>query len=218
MLIRVGATQSDNLPNPPVVDNEDLRRAQEALARLASEMPNVAARSLNSTMKSVHTDVKKVLRATYNIKAGVIGGRIQVGKRASKDDISGYVRSKGYHIGLTTDLDSKAMAKQTDRGVEVNIRKDTGARLLPRTFIQPGRNSGKLIVLRRPGEPRGQSEKLVGRYAVDKPRLDAFYGPHPETLMNHPENWVQIQKLIAVRLDGNIEREIKAEFRYLGGK
>ena len=148
--------------------------------------------------------------------------RIKIPKRATKKDISGFVQSKGKHIGLTTDIDPAA--RQTRRGVTVNVKKSTGRQLFPRAFIRPGRNSGKLIVLRRPGDPSGQVENLYPRYGPEGSgsgkggTLDAFYGPHPETLINAPENWAKIQTKVGKRLDTNLTREIDAEFRRQEGK
>ena len=211
MRLQVGATQSDTQ-----MDTSDLEKAQRDLRALGNEMPHVAVRALNKTMTGTKTDAKDVIRQEYNIKAKVLTARIKIPKRATKNDISGFVQSKGGLLGLTSDLSTPT--SQTQRGVTVNIKKSTGRQLFPRAFIQPGRNSGKLIVLRRPGSPRGQTETLVPRYASDKPRLDAFYGPHPEVLYNAPENWAKIQAKVGKRLDTNLTREIDAEFRRQEGK
>ena len=223
MRIKINATSSYSTLAPPQVDTSDLQRAQRDLASLANEMPNVAVRALNKAMTGVKTDSKSVIRDAYNIKASTLDKRFYV-KRATRNDISGYVRSMGYHVGLTSDL--SVSTSQIKTGVSVNIKKATGRQLIPRAFIQPGRNSGKLIVLRRPGLPRGQHENLYARYgppgsaggAGSRATLDAFYGPHPEILYNAPENWAKIQKHAADRIDTNIEREIDAEFRRMDGK
>ena len=222
MRLQVGATQSDTQ-----MDTSDLESAQRDLRKLASAMPRAAVRALNETMKKVPEDVKNVISGQtgrYNIKAGAIKKRISIVKRASKGDITGVIKSKGGLLGLTSDLNTPT--SQTKRGVTVNVKKSTGRQLFPRAFIRPGRNSGKLIVLRRPGQPRGQTENLYPRYGPpgsagkvgSQATLDAFYGPHPETLINAPENWAKIQTKVGKRLDTNITREVDSEFRHLGGK
>ena len=212
----------------PVQD--DLAQAQKDLQRLSYEMPAVAVRALNKAMAGTKTDMKNVIRAEYNIKAGVIDERMSI-RKANRAQIQGHIQSKGKHIGLTSDLSTpakqpgaltakgrKSSAFGAGQGVVVNVKKSTGKQVIPRAFIRPGRGSGKLIVLRRPGDPPGQIDNLVGRYARSSPRLDAFYGPHPETLYNAPHNWAKIQSKAAERLDTNIEREIDAEFRKQQGK
>ena len=222
--------------NQPVQD--DLAQAQRDLQRLSYEMPAVAVRALNKAMAGTKTDMKNVIRAEYNIKAGVIDERMSI-RKANRAQIQGHIQSKGKHIGLTSDLSTaakqpgaltakgrKSSAFGAGQGVVVNIKKSTGKQVFPRAFIQPGKHSGKLIVLRRPGKPRGQHATLWGRYGPkgsggkpgSKATLDAFYGPHPETLYNAPHNWAKIQSKAAERLDTNIEREIDAEFRKQQGK
>ena len=229
MRIKVGATTAQSLPNPPQVDSEDLKRAQQDLAALAYEMPNVAIRVINTSMTGVKTDAKGVIRAEYNIKAGSIDKRFTVAK-ANRSNMNGYLQSKGGLISLAADISPAARmplrGAGAGAGVVVNVKKSTGQQTIPRAFIAAGRNSGKLIVLRRPGKPRGQIENLYGRYGPpgsagkvgSKATLDAFYGPHPEVLYNAPENWAKIQTAAAKRIDTNIKREVDAEFRRQDGK
>ena len=203
------------------INVHDLENVKTDLETLAREMPNVAVRAINKALTGTKTDVKSIIRAEYNIKAGALDTRMTANK-ATKANISGSLVSRGGPTHLT-DI---AGTNKTARGISVNVRKSTGRQLLPRAFKAAGRNSGKEIVLRRPGKPRGQHANLWGRYGPpgsggkvgSQARLDTFYGPHPEILMNAPENWAKIQTAAAQRLDTNIEREIDAEFRRLEGK
>ena len=217
MSFDLSITGANNLPV-----QDDLAQAQRDLQRLSYEMPAVAVRAMNKAMTGTKTDMKAVVRADYNYKASTLHKRMSISK-ANRARIQGHVQSKGGPVALT-DI---AGTRPTKKGVSVNVRKSTGRQLIPRAFIQPGKHSGKLIVLRRPGKPRGQHATLWGRYGPEgsggkpgskKATLDAFYGPHPETLYNTPRNWAKIQTKAAERIDTNIEREIDAEFRKQQGK
>ena len=183
---------------------QNLDQVQADLRQLAGEMPHVAVRALNKTMTGVKTDMVNVVREGYNFKAGALKKRMRISK-ANRASIQGYVQSKGRPMHLT-DI---AGTRQTKSGVSVNVRKSTGRQLIPRAFINVGRNSGKKLVFRR-AEEGGQ---MVARYPIE-----ARYAPHPEHVYNAPHNWAKIQGKAAERLDKNIGREIDAEFRKLEGK
>ena len=199
MSFDLSITGANNLPV-----QDDLAQAQKDLQRLGYEMPAVAVRALNKAMTGTKTDMKAVVRADYNYKAATLEKRISI-SRANRASIQGHIRSKGGRVHLT-DI---AGTKQTKKGVTVNVRKSTGRQLIPRAFINVGRNSGKKLVFRR-AEEGGQ---MVARYPIEV-RDTA----HPEVIYNAPHNWAKIQSKAAERLDTNIEREIDAEFRKQQGK
>lgn len=200
--------------------SKSLDHLSKEMDDLAREMPAAAARAINASLTGTKTEIKRIVRVEYNLKASSIDSRITAVK-AHRAKITGHIESKGQMLNLT-DID----ARQTAKGVTVNVKKSTGRKLIPRAFIQPGRNSGKLIVLRRPGNPRGQHERLYGRYGPQgsgqkvgsKSTLDAFYGPHPEVLYNQPQIWAKISTAASQRLEKNIAKEIDAELRKLDGK
>ena len=190
------------------IELKDLETTKKALEDLASEMPHVAVRAINKSLTGVKTDIKTIIRADYNYKAGALDKRMTATK-ATRAKIEGRIVSKGGAVHLT---DIAGTAKGP-RGVTVNVKKSTGRKLIPRAFVAHGQRSGKKIVFRRVGSPPGQHAKLVGRHPIE-----AFYTGHPEVIMNTAENWAKIQTAAATRLDTNIEREIDAEFRRLEGK
>ena len=190
------------------INVKDLDKVKDDLEDLAREMPNVAVRAINKSLTGVKTDIKAIIRDGYNYKAGALDKRMTADK-ATRVRIEGRIISKGGAVHLT-DI---AGTTKGPRGVTVNVRKDTGRKLIPRAFIASGQRSGKKIVFRRVGDPPGQHAKLVGRRPIE-----AFYTGHPEVIMNAPENWAKIQTAAATRLDTNITREIDAEFRRLEGK
>ena len=204
-----------------IIRSQDIQTARRSIAELAEEMPHVAVRALNKAMTGVKTDAKAIIRQEYNIKAGALDKRISI-RKATRQNITGVVTSKGsaiHHIDI-------AGTRQGKSGVSVNVKKSTGSQVLPRTFLAPGTRSGKMIVLRRPGKPRGQHATLYGRYGPpgsggkvgSRARLDSFVGPHPEVLMNAPHNWAKIQLAASNRLDKAIGSEMDAELRRLAGQ
>jgi len=190
------------------IDTADLERARSDLNSLANEMPHVAVRALNKAMTGVKTDIVSIIRDNYNYKATALRKRITITK-ATRTNVRGFVQSKGGPVHLT-DITG---TRQTKKGISVDVRKDTGRRLIPRAFKASGRHSGKEIVFRREGDPPGQTARLVSRYPIR-----AITTAHPEVLYNAPHNWAKIQSKAAERLDTNIEREIDAEFRKQQGK
>ncbi|MCA1794611.1 MAG: phage tail protein [Desulfobacteraceae bacterium] len=200
---------------------EGLQDLQKDLDSLANEMPHVAVRALNKSMTGVKTDMVKIIRANYNYKAGAVKKRITI-RKANRANISGHVQSKGGPVHLT----DVTGTNQTKRGVSVNVRRDTGRKLIPRAFLAPGKNSGKIVVLRRPGKPRGQYATLYNRYGPEgsggKPnsqaKLDWFDAAHPEILYNTEHNWAKVKDAAKDRLDTNIQRELDSELRKAAGK
>ena len=227
MRIKVGATTSQTLPNPPQVDSEDLKRAQQSLKELSYAMPRVGVRVINSAMNSTKTDMAHIIQETYNYRLAVLRKRLKTVKRATVHDIAGTIASEGEVIHLS----ELAGTTQTARGVSVDVRKDTPRTLLPRAFKAKGRNSGKIIVLRRPsmGGDHASTQNLYPRYGdegsggtVTKKGREAtliwFPGPHPEVLYNAPENWARIAKIVAKQIDERTKTELDAEIRRIDGK
>jgi len=199
MSFDLSITGANNLPV-----QDDLAQAQRDLQRLSYEMPAVAVRALNKAMAGTKTDMKAIVRADYNYKASTLDKRMSISK-AKRASIQGHIQSKGGRVHLT-DI---AGTRQTKKGVTVNVRKSTGRQLIPRAFINVGRNSGKKLVFRR-AEEGGQ---MVARYPIEV-RDTA----HPEVIYNAPHNWAKIQTKAAERIDTNVAREIDAEFRKQQGK
>ena len=179
------------------MNKEDLQNAQRMLWSIENGFPKAYARALNKTATSVRTEMVKLIRDDYNYKVAAIRKRIVI-KKAYPTDLRCSLISAGRHVNLT-DI---AGTNRTKKGVTVNVKKSTGRKLIPRTFIRRGVHSGKEIVLRRPGNPRGQHEKLWGRYGPagsggkqgSKARLDSFYATPVETIYNTESNWARLRK------------------------
>lgn len=188
------------------IDKNTLSQAQKILSDVNKGFRRALSQSLNAATKDVKTKIIDIAISEYNFKKTAISKRIST-TTSRVSTLSAGVKSSGRSIHLT---DVKS-TKQTSTGVSVNVNKATGRKKIPRTFIASGKNSGKKIVMRRPGKPRGQYRKLYGRYGPpgsggklgSRARLDVFYGPHPELI--YKSNWPKIQDIAQKSLDKNLK-------------
>jgi hypothetical protein len=192
-----------------IIITSDLDEARAAINALMDAFPNAGVRAINTAMTGIKTDMKKVIRAAYNIPAGVLQKRLHV-DRASRQNFRGSIISKGRGIHLT-DIPYTRDLRKSRKGVSVNVKKSTGVQRIPKAFIAPGKKSGKLIVLHR--------KKGAGPGGlVPRTPLEARMAPHPEILYNTPENWRKISALASERIIKAAERELDAELRRQQGK
>lgn len=188
----------------------DIKAAKRALIFIEDGFPKAYARALNKSATSVRTDMVGLIRKEYNYKATAIRKRIVI-SRASRADLSASLRSSGQYVNLTDIIGTR----KTKKGVSVNVKKSTGRKLIPRAFINQGVRSGKPIVLRRPGDPRGQREKLWARYGPpgsggkvgSRARLDYFDAVPVEVIYNTPQNWACIQQKADAHLKKHLGHE-----------
>ena len=193
------------------LDKSSLNRARLMLYGIKSGFPKAFSRALNKTVNNTKTEMVKLVRRDYNYKAAAVRKRITVSK-ATYANLSASVKSTGNNVHMT-DI---AGTRQTKKGVSVNVKKSTGIKLIPRAFKAPGQRSGRDIIFRRPGNPRGQHETLFGRYGPQgsggklgsRARLDTFSAPHPEIVYNTPENWAELQKAADKKLATNFSHEV----------
>jgi hypothetical protein len=198
------------------LDKADIDSANAMLAGIKDGLPKAYARALNKTADNTKTHLVAVARDEYNYKADAVRSRITI-QRATWQDLTCRVISKGTGIHLTDILGTR----ETNKGVTVDVLKSTGRQLIPRTFIRAARNSGKKMVLRRPGNPRGQSLVLYGRYGPpgsggkvgSKARLDTFYAPHPESVYNTEANWEKTEYVLDEKLKDNFSHEVDYVFK-----
>lgn len=200
------------------VDTQALADAQAMLANIENGFVRAYARALNTTVTGVRTDMVAMCRDDYTFKVAAVQSRTAL-EKATFSRLQASVSSTGKETHLTDFVGTN----ETQKGITVNIRKSTGRQLIPRTFKATVK-SGKEIILRRPGDPRGQHATLYGRYGPpgsggkigSRARLDVFYGPHPEIIYNTPENWEKLKKQADERLTANFSTEVDGVLRQFG--
>lgn len=193
------------------LSESDIKAAKRALIFVEDGFPKAYARALNKSATSVRTDMVGLVRKEYNYKAAAIRKRIEI-RRATRADLSASLYSSGRHVNLTDIIGTR----KTKKGVSVNVKKSTGRKLIPRAFINQGVKSGKRIVLRRPGNPRGQRKKLWARYGPpgsggkvgSMARLDYFEAVPVEIIYNTPQNWARIQKKAGAHIKKHFAHEV----------
>jgi hypothetical protein len=198
-------------------DEYSVAEAKHALDGIKEGLITKATvRALNKTCDGVRTDLVALIRKDYNHKAEAIRKRIWI-DRASAAKPSCQVVSRGRSIHLT-DI---ATTAETTKGVTVNVKKNTGRRLLRSAFVAASKVSGKRMVFWRVraddsekghtvvvGKSKGTSGsrvRLVGQYPIK-----SLYAPHPEIIYNTDENWPTIQNQAQARLDKNFAHEVTA--------
>lgn len=133
----------------------------EDLGRVARELqvfivPDSVRSSINRALIATRTAASKDIRADYNVAAAEIRATFSL-NRASRDRLEGLALSSGFRIPL-----SRFGARQTRRGVTVNVRKSTGRQRLKRGFFGRGILPSTRL-FRRTGGPKVQPQK--GSYA-----------------------------------------------------
>jgi hypothetical protein len=193
------------------LDKTSLSQTKLMLDGVKDGFPKVFSRALNKTAANTKTAMVTLVRRDYNYKAAALRKRISINK-ATYANLTASIKSTGTNVHMT-DITG---TRQTKKGVSVNVKKSTGIKLIPRAFKASGRQSGKDIIFRRPGDPRGQHAKLYGRYGPpgsggktgSRARLDTFSAPHPEIVYNTPENWAKLQKDAGEKLNTNFAHEV----------
>lgn len=129
----------------------------ERLARTVSAtiIPDSISRALNRATTATRTEASKAIRGTYNVPAAEIRSTFRI-RRASRQRLESTVVSSGARLPL-----SRFGARQTRRGVTVNVRRSTGRKRLDRGFFGRGALPSSRI-FRRVGRARLPVEQLFG--------------------------------------------------------
>jgi len=200
------------------LDEAAIQEAAAALEGIKNGLVRAYARALNSTADDMRRAMVAMGRDEYSYKVADLSKRIYVHK-TDWSNLRSFVRSKGDEVSLTGFLGTRPVAS----GISVDVKKSTGRKIIPRTFLNYAK-SGHQLVLRRPGKPHGQYHVLYGRYGPpgsggklgSRARLDWFAGPHPELIWNTQENWNKLQTEANERLAVNFAEEVDGVLRQYG--
>lgn len=128
----------------------------QVVAELNADMVNVnkaQARALNRTAEQLRTEAGRQIRADYNVTLRGIRQASLV-KRASTT--SKFPRAEVIFSGRSINL-VEFGARQTKKGVTVQVKKRGGRKLIEHAFLQiikGGQNAGKKGAFRRTGKER----------------------------------------------------------------
>lgn len=206
------------------LDKASWIRAQTMLKDIKNGSSRVIMRSVNKTLTGVRTDVVNEIRKGVNITAKAIRSTITV-DRATLSKMSASLTSKQeYGTSLAA-----FGARQTTKGVTVQVLKRRGRSLVPHAFILKKRGGnvvfwrtqkkwvgkGKRPWVRRGWVSAGRSggaTQVVPFYGAlpDKYRLpiEKLWGPAVPDLMKHAPTMAAIEKKAGMRLDKNFRHEL----------
>lgn len=137
------------------IDPADLREVELMLAGIQGSYEKVVVSSINTTLTGVKTDTKAEIRKDVTVKAAAIAKTIKV-VRASKNKVSGALRSKGGFVPLINYTHS-----QTKKGVTVQVAKSGKRTLFLGAFIATMKSGHKGIFSReKPPWKTHRSNKL----------------------------------------------------------
>lgn len=159
------------------LDDLDLKQFSEEFR--FKIIPQSIARALNRAATAGRTQASKSLRADYTAKAAAIKSGLSI-RRATKRKAEAVILGFGSPLPL-----SSFSARQTRRGLSVNVKRSTGRHVIKGGF----KGSGSLPSSRffhRTGEPKRVPSK--GRYAGTNTRREPIaqlFGPSvPQMLKN----------------------------------
>lgn len=193
-----------------VVINVDFTQALTNNKKLQALTRKAIVRSLNRVGDQARTAASKQIREEYNVKAGDISKASKtIRAKASRLQYKIFVRSG--RLGLL-----KYAARQTKKGVTVQVKKGEGRKLIPHSFIVPWRKgeSEQWAFLRDPKLPKihrtsRRKDKALYLKAVEARR--ALFGPSITQLYASKK----VAKKIRDTIDQNLTKRLNHELNYL---
>lgn len=111
------------------INEADLQRVQDMLGEIKGLPERVAVRALNKTLTGVKTDASAEIRAVITAKKAAVDETFKISK-ASTGNMKASISSTGKPLAL---IDYSA--RQTTKGVSVQVRKDRSRKIVPGAFI-----------------------------------------------------------------------------------
>jgi hypothetical protein len=209
------------------IDPDDLRRVQSMLADIKGAAPRVATRAINKTMTGTKTDTSTAIRAEITAKKSAVDKTIKI-TRATDNNPTAYIASTGKPLPL---MDYGA--RQTNKGVSVQVRKDRTRKVVPQTFIETMKTGHKGVFWRKWHQNKAarmsKTEAAINRsgyvWSAKRNRYIAIsslpreyrlpmeerYGPRVPDIMSNEPVMKSILDKAGERLHGNLEHETDYE-------
>jgi len=173
------------------VDQSDLRETVRALDGIRNGAPRAIKSAVNRTLQGVKTSMARETQKVIALPQRRIKKDIHIAKRASMNDFSGRVTSKGQPVSLHS-----FKAKQKKRGVSVRVLKSEGRKTIRGAFIAKGKHGNMMVFWReKTAENAGQigskKKKPWMEYAALPERykypVEALHGPRIQDITSRPE-------------------------------
>ena len=193
------------------VDENDLAEVERSLIGIKNGYPKVVTRSLNKTLTGVRTDSIKEIRKIITPKAKVIRDTFKLDK-ANYRNLSATVKSVGGPLPLI-----KYNARQTKRGVTIQIKKKSARSLFPNAFIATVKKHKGIFSREKPPYRTDKSNKIPWAKFPRKYRLPISekFGPRVPDIMENAGVMKPILEKAWVRLKKELDHQLTYEMSKL---
>lgn len=191
------------------LNQADLNNVRKMLSGVPEVVPVVISRAINKTLTGVKTDASAEIRSVITAKKSVVDKTFRT-VRSTKTHLSALFESKGRPLPLV-----EYAARQTTKGVSVQVKKTESRSVIAGTFIQTMRSGHKGVFWRewhaaerKPKNKRINYGKLPKSYRLP---IRQRFGPRvPDILSNMPVMDAVLKKA-EDRLHANMDHELAFE-------
>ena len=190
------------------IDESQLADVNRMLMGMQSAIPKVIQQAVNRTLTGVRTDATDEVANVITPTKTAIRKTMTV-KNMTQASGNAYVRCTGAPLNLI-----EFKAKQTQKGVTVQVLKSGSRKLLKHGFIATMKSGKKLVIWRNYPGPRKPWDKqmpygkLPPKYRLPVKGLTSLAIPE---VMGHPPTMDKIMELGGARLEKNLNDRLKYE-------
>lgn len=177
------------------IDQAQLSRATLLLSSIGRGAATVLARAINRTLDGVKTDASTMIRAVITAKKKDVDATFDISKASAARPVGSF-RSTGRPLPLIS-----FSARQTKKGVSIQVRKDRPRQVWPHTFIAVMKTGHKGVFWR----------KAVGGIRVRRLPIEEKYGPRIPDIFSNEEVMDKVLASAKERIDKNMAHEIDYE-------
>lgn len=171
-----------------VFDKKKMEMAQAMLSGIKNGFPKAVSRAINRTATTTNVQASKLIKKEYTIKGGTKG----TVTKATTSMLAGNINFKGrprllrnFSMGITK------------KGITARVKRSSGRRLIPRTFIRPLVGSNVPGVLQR--------KKGAARYPIE-----VLHGPSLPQMAGNVNVQPEVEKFIQEKMDERLNHEVDA--------
>ena len=191
----------------------NIEKVKSMLSGLKSVPEKVMSRAINLSLTGVKTDASTEIRAIITPKKNVIDATFRTTK-ATVTSMKGSFFSTGKNLGL---IDFSA--RQTVKGVTVQVKKTTPRKLIPGTFIATMKSGHKGVFWRvwHGGTHRVKKQMTYARLPkfIRLPIHELFAPAVPDYLGEKGPVYAKVEAKATARLHTNMEHELNFELSKL---
>jgi len=194
------------------MDKSDIAKVKFMLGALSKAGDRVIQQSVNKTLTGVRTDATNEVSKVITPTKTSIRKTMTVYKMIARDG-NAFVKCTGGPLNLIN-----FKARQTQKGVTVQVLKSGGRKLIPHAYIATMKNGNKLVMWRKYDGPRVKwrknfpYSKLPKKYRLPVKALTSMAIPD---VMKHGPTMAEILRLGGIRLKKNLNARLSYELSKL---